>query len=897
VRDWDAYVRARLSLPRLAPERESRIIREIAAQLEDFYRDALARGLSETEADTFARRQVSDWSSMATELSRVDRANSRARLERTADAIRDIAHDRWRGIKMLADLLHDTRFAIRQYAKSPGFTAVAILTLALGIGANTAMFSVVNGVLLRPLPYPNPDALVRVHEVVPQFGRFAVAPANFLDWRQQNKAFERIAAYSTRSATLAEGGAPERISGAAVSWDLFDLLQVKPLLGRTFAQDEDAPMKNQTIVLSYGMWQRRFGGDPRILDRTITLDGTVYAIVGVMQAGFAFPSLDGEYWVPIALEPAKAPRGAHFIGVVARLRSGTSIDQARAEMKTIAERLAVQYPDNNKDESAEVVSLHEQVVGRIRPALLTLLAAVGVVVLIACGNVANLLLVRASVRAKEIAIRTALGAGGRRLALQMVVESLVLALAGGTVGLLLAYVAIEPIRTLNAGTIPRVQEVVMDGSVLAFTLLICVLTGIGFGLVPAWQACRTNVSEVMKEGGRSSAGAGGRWLRNALVMTEVALSLMLLIGAALLLRSFSRLTHVDPGFRADNVLAFRVSLPQTSYKGAQRTAFFDRLLERLQGLPGVTSAGMIQSLPIRDDYFLSFSVRGRPSPNATDPSASYRVIAPGYFETLGIPLRRGRGFTTHDASGSQMVAIVDEAFARRYFPGEDPIGRGISLGNGTDGFCEIVGIVGDVRYGGLDAGAEPTVYVPFSQDTFSTMWILARTEGDPNGIASASRALVKDIDRNLPTYMMSPLADVVSDSLAQRRFSMLLLSLFALIALLLAAVGLYGVISHSVSVRTQEIGVRLAIGAPRGRLLAMVIGQGMALVLAGIVVGLAGALALARLVSTLLFEVTPFDPPSYASTVFALLVVALLACWVPARRAMRVDPIAALRCG
>jgi putative ABC transport system permease protein len=370
---------------------------------------------------------------------------------------------------------------------------------------------------------------------------------------------------------------------------------------------------------------------------------------------------------------------------------------------------------------------------------------------------------------------------------------------------------------------------------------------------------------------------------------------MLLIGAALLLRSFSRLTHVDPGFRADNVLAFRVSLPQTSYKGAQRTAFFDRLLERLQGLPGVTSAGMIQSLPIRDDYFLSFSVRGRPSPNATDPSASYRVIAPGYFETLGIPLRRGRGFTTHDASGSQMVAIVDEAFSRRYFPGEDPIGRGISLGNGTDGFCEIVGIVGDVRYGGLDAGAEPTVYVPFSQDTFSTMWILARTEGDPNGIASASRALVKDIDRNLPTYMMSPLADVVSDSLAQRRFSMLLLSLFALIALLLAAVGLYGVISHSVSVRTQEIGVRLAIGAPRGRLLAMVIGQGMALVLAGIVVGLAGALALARLVSTLLFEVTPFDPPSYASTVFALLVVALLACWVPARRAMRVDPVTALR--
>jgi putative ABC transport system permease protein len=897
VRNWEVYVRARLSLPRLAPAREARIIREIAAQLEDFYRDALARGLSETDADAFTCRQVTDWSSMARDLSLASRANSRPRLERTADAIGDIAHDRWRGIKMLADLLHDTRFAIRQYAKSPGFTIVAVLTLALGIGANSAMFSVVNGVLLRPLPFPDADALVRVYEVLPQLGRFPAAPATFLDWRQQNKAFERIAAFTVGSDTLAEGDVPERVTNAYVSWDLFDLLRVTPLLGRTFVRDEDAPMKSNVVVLSHGMWQRRFGGDPRILERTVILSGTPCEIIGVMPMGFAFPSREVEYWQPIGLDTAKPPRGAHYLSVVARLRSSVSIEQATSEMKTIAEGLARQYPADSKDESAEVIAMHEQIVGPIRPALLTLLAAVAVVVLIACGNVANLLLVRASARAREIAIRTALGAGRRRLMTQMVAESLVLALAGGTVGVLFAYLAIQPIRTLNAGTIPRVQEVAIDGSVLTFTFLMCVVTGVCFGLVPAWQASRTNAGEVMKEGGRSSAGSGGRWLRNALVMTEVALSLVLLVGAALLLRSFSRLTQVDPGFRAANVLAFQVSLPLVSYRGAQRTAFFDHLLERLQGLPGVASAGMIQSLPIRDNYRLAFSVRGRPSPNATDPSASYRVIAPGYFETLGVPLRRGRAFTTHDAAGSQMVAMVDEAFARRYFPGEDPIGRQISLGNGTDGFSEIVGIVGDVRYGGLDAGAEPTVYVPFNQDTFSTMWIVARTEGDPIGIASASRALVKDIDRNLPAYRMSPLADVVSDSLAQRRFSMLLLSLFAVIALLLAAVGLYGVISHSVSARTQEIGVRLAIGAPRGRLLAMVIGQGMALVCAGIVVGLAGALALARLVSTLLFEVTPFDPPSYAGTVVALLAVALLACWVPARRAMRVDPIAALRCG
>ncbi len=897
MRNWDAYVRARLSLPRLAPAREARIIREIAAQLEDFYRDALARGLSETDADAFACRQVSDWSSMATELSRVDSANSRTRLERTADAIGDGSHDKWKGLRMLADLLHDTRFAVRQYAKSPGFTIIAVLTLALGIGANSAMFSVVNGVLLRPLPFPDPDALVRVYEVVPQIGRFAVAPATFLDWRQQNKTFERIAAFTVGSDTLAERDGPERLTNAFVSWDLFDLLRVKPVLGRTFVREEDTALTGNVVVLSHGMWQRRFGGDPRILERTIVLSGTPCEIIGVMPMGFAFPSREVEFWQPIGLDTVKPPRGAHYLSVVARLRGGVSIEQAMAEMKTIAEGLARQYPANSKDESAEVVAMHEQIVGHIRPALLTLLAAVGVVVLIACGNVANLLLVRASARAREIAIRTALGAGRRRLMTQMVAESLVLALAGGAVGVVLAYLAIQPIRTLNAGTIPRVQEVAIDGGVLAFTLLICVVTGICFGLAPAWQASRTNVGEVMKEGGRSSAGSGGRWLRNALVMTEVALSLVLLVGAALLLRSFSRLTDVNPGFRADNVLAFQVSLPQASYKGAQRTAFFDQLLERLQGLPGVASTGMIQSLPIRDSYRLSFSVRGRPSPDANDPSATYRVIAPGYFETLGIPLRRGRGFTRQDASESQMVAIVDEAFVRRYFPGEDPIGRGISLGNGNDGFSEIVGIVGDVRYGGLDAGAEPTVYVPFSQDTFSTMWIVARTEGDPNGIASASRALVRDIDRNLPAYRMSPLAEVVRDSLAQRRFSMLLLSLFALIALLLAGVGLYGVVSHSVSARTQEIGVRLAIGAPRGRLLAMVIGQGMTLVIAGIVVGLAGALALARLVSTLLFEVTPFDPPSYAGTVVALLAVALLACWVPARRAMRVDPIAALRCG
>jgi putative ABC transport system permease protein len=898
MRNWEAYVRDRLSLPGLAPARETRIVREIAAQLEDFYQDAIARGLGDAEADAFARAQVADWRRMAQDLWLVDRANARPALERAAVALEESGHARRTGIRMIADLLHDMRFAVRQFAKNPVFTAIAALTLALGIGANTAIFSVVNGVLLRPLPYPDPDTIVRIYEIVPQWGPFAVSPAAFLDWRRQSTTLERVAAFSVDSETLATEEFPERVVSAAVSWDTFDLLRVKPALGRTFVRDEDAPLKNRVVILSYGMWQRRFGGDPRILERRLSLSGVPCAIVGVMPAGFAFPSAEVEFWSPLGLETADAPRGAHYLGVVGRLKGATTIEQARAEMKTIAERLAVQYPDSSKDESAEVVALHEHIVGQIRPALMTLLGAVGVVVLIACGNVANLLLVRASVRNKEIAIRTALGAGRRRIVTQMLAESLLLAFAGGAIGLLLAYGAIGPLQALNAGSIPRIQDVVIDGGVLAFTLGLCVVTGILFGLVPAWQASRTNVSEAMKEGGRSSSGPGARWLRNGLVMAEVALSVVLLVGAALLLRSFSRLTQVDPGFRAENVLAFSVSLPTTSYKEAeQREAFFGQLMERVRALPRVESAGMIQSLPIRDDYFLSFTVRGTTVTPGSEPSANYRVVAPGYFETLGIPLRRGRTFTDRDAPGAPLVAVVDEAFARRYFPGKDPIGQAIDIGNGTDGFCEVVGVVGNVRYGGLDFTANPTMYVPFRQDVFSTMWIVARTDGDPTAIAPVVRALVRDLDRNLPAYSISTLAEVVSTSLGQRRFSVLLLSLFAAIALLLAAVGLYGVISYSVSQRTKEIGVRLAMGAPRSRLLGMVIGQGMKLVVAGVIVGLAGALALARLLATLLFEVTPFDPPSYASTVIALVAVAALACYVPARRAMRVDPISALRCG
>jgi putative ABC transport system permease protein len=758
------------------------------------------------------------------------------------------------------------------------------------------MFSVINGVILKPLPFPDSEALVRVNEIVPQYGRFSVAPASFLDWRAQNTSFERIAAVSPRSATFSGADGPERITNAVVSWDFFDMLRVQPFLGRTFKADEDVPGKNDVIVLSHRTWQRRLGGDRNVVGRAVTLDGKPATIVGVMPEGFGFPS-DAEYWTPIALNPANASRGGHFLVVLARLKPGVPASQAGAEMKAIAERLARQYPDSSANESAEVVPLLQQIVGNVREPLLALLAAVGVVILIVCANVANLLLVRASVRDKEIAIRTALGAGRGRLVRQMLAESLILAAAGGGLGVLLAYLAIPPIRTLSAGSIPRVQDVTIDATVLLFALAISLVTGVVFGLAPAWQASRAGIAGILKEGGRSSATGGGRWTRNALLVAEVAFSLILLVGAALLLRSFARLTNIDPGFHAEHVLAFRVSLPAVSYREEHnRAAFFDNLLARLDAHPQVRSAGMIQTLPMRGDYVLSFSVQGRPAPPpGSELSANHRVVSPHYFSALGIPLKRGRGFTERDAEKSPMVALVDEAFAARHFPGEDPIGRGLDIGNGTDGFYEIVGIVGDVHYDGLEAVADPTMYVPYRQDVFSSMWVLARADGDPAQLSPVVRETVRAIDPSLPTYSMTPLADVVSDSVGQRRFSMLLLAAFALLALFLAAVGIYGVVAYSVSQRTQEIGVRMAIGAGRRDVLALVIGGGMKLALAGVVLGVAGALALSQFIATMLFSVKPFDPASYAATATLLLAIAACACYMPARRAMKVDPIVAMR--
>jgi putative ABC transport system permease protein len=895
VRDWKAFVGERLRLPGLPPERGSHIVRDLAAQLEDFYREARAGGASEDEADAHACRQIHDWDQLARDIWAAERSHARPRVERLADRVEALSPSR-KGVTMVADVLRDARHGVRQLTKSAGFAVVAILTLALGIGATSAMFSVINGVLLRPLPFPEADALVRVNEIVPQYGRFSVAPATFLDWRAQNTSFERIVALLSGSASFIGANGAERITNALVSWDFFELARVQPMLGRAFKQEEDVPGKSDVIVLSHVMWQQRFGGDRNIIGRTTTLNGTPATIIGVMPPAFQFPR-GAEYWAPIALNQAKAPRGAHYIVVIARLKPGVAATQAATEMKMISERLARQYPQDSAEESAEVVPLLEQIVGDARQSLLALLGAVGVVILIACANVANLLLVRASVREKEIAIRTALGAGKGRLVRQMLAESLVLALGGGALGILLAYLVLRPIQALSAGSIPRVQDISIDGAVLLFAVVVSIATGVIFGLAPAWQASRPGIAGIMREGGRSSSTGGGRWVRNSLLVVEVALSIVLLVGAVLLLRSFARVTQVDPGFRADNVLAFGVALPTISYPQAHnRIAFFDTLIARLEQLPGVRSAGMVQTLPMRGDYFLSFTVQGRPEPRPGDqPSATYRSVSPHYFSALGIPLKRGRLFSAQDTETSPLVAVIDEAFAARHFPNEDPIGRGMDIGNGNDGFHQIVGVVGNVHHGGLDASATPTMYAPYRQDLFGQMWIVARTDGDPARLVAPARQVVREIDPSLPAYSMTPLRDVVTESVAQRRFSMLLLAAFALTALFLAGVGIYGVVGYSVSQRTQEIGVRIAIGAERRDVLTLVVGGGMKLAVVGVVIGLAGALALAQLITTMLFNVTPFDPASYAVTAAVLLAIAFVACYVPARRAMNVDPLVAIR--
>ena len=900
MRDWTRYVRERLPLDGLAPERAERIVRELAAQLTDFYTDARARGLTDADADAYATRQIPDWARLAEDVVLAERPRARPRvdwlIDRAAESPRPTTAGRLR--LTLAYVLRDAHHAVRQLGRTPAFSVVAILTIALGVGATSAVFSAVHGVLLRPLPYHDPDALVRVHEVVPEYGRFGVAPATFLDWRGQNRVFARLAAYVTLTDALTGGGEAERVPSALVSWDIFQLLGMRPALGATFvAAHDDVPDGAPVIVISHGLWQRRFGGDPDIVGRTVAVGGRPVTVLGVMPADFYFPYRETELWRPLGIDPADASRGAHYLAVIGRLRAGVTLDQADTEMKAIAARLARQYPEFSARESADAVALHEEVVGSSRRMLLTLFAAVSIVLLIACANVANLLLVRASVRQKDIAIRSALGAGRYRLLAQMLTESVVLAFAGGALGLLVAYAAVTPLPSLGSVGLPRVADIRVDTSVLLFTLAASLVTGLLFGLAPAWHGSAARLSGVLRDAGRWSSGGSGRWVRNGLLVVQVALSIVLVVSAALLVRSFERLTRVNPGFRPTDVLAFEVAVPPTRYpEDANRADFFQGLLERLSHESGVKVAGMIQTLPLRGSYSLSFQVTRRaPLAAAEQPTASHRVVSPGYFSAVGIPLIRGRLLTDADTSTSRLVALVDEAFVRRHFPNEDPIGQSLDIGNGVDGTYEIVGIVGDVRHHGLDASPAPTMYVPHAQDVFSSMWMVVRTDGDPAAFAARVRDVLRDIDAEVPASSLAPLSTIVGESVASERFVMLLLAVFAVVALTLSAIGVYGNIAYSVSQRTREIGVRLALGATRGDVLRLVVAGGLKLVAVGVGLGLASAVALAGFLEALLFEVAPLDPASYAVTIVLLLTVAVAACYLPARRAARLDPIVALQ--
>jgi putative ABC transport system permease protein len=804
----------------------------------------------------------------------------------------------------------DLRFSARMLVKSPGFSIIAVVALALGIGANTAIFSIVNAVLLRPLPYEDPGRLVVLSEETPQLPGMSVSYPNFLDWRDQNRAFEHLAAFRFASINITGSGEPERVQGRMVSANFFETLGVTPALGRAPMAEEDRAGATPVAVVSHNLWQQRLDSNPNLTGKTLTLDGRVFAIVGVMPAGFRFYNTPTDVFVPLGLEAdSMSDRDSHpGIYVLARLKPGVTIEQARADMDAVTGVLAQQYPVTNSNHSASVEFLHEDMVGSIRPALLVLLAAVACVLLIACANVSNLLLARATAREKEIAIRSALGASRGRLVRQLLTESLVLSLAGGALGLLLAVWGKDLLVALGPASLPRAQEITIDGSVLGFTLLIAVATGIVFGLVPAFQAARIDLNEALKDGGRSpGAGPGRRGLRDALVVSEIALSLVLLVGAGLMIRSFVRLVQVDPGFDARNVLTAQVALPDAKYpERPQVAAFFERALERVRASPGVESASLITPLPLTGDGWQSdFRIEGRPIPDRGEfPNTDIHLVGADYFQAMGVPLVRGRGFTPADRLGAVNVAVINATMARREWPGEDPIGKRLKVGGPEElagpkekpeDWMTIVGVVGDVLQYGLDADPKTEVYIPHLQQPVSVGTLVVRAKADPASVTAAVREAIHGVDKDQPIYNVRTMEAIVSESVASRRLSMLLLGVFATVALVLAAGGVYGVMSYAVTQRTHEIGVRMALGAQPGDVLRLVVVQGMATVLVGIAVGLAGAFAGTRLMSNLLFGVDASDPATFVGIALLLTTVAFVASYIPARRAARVDPLVALR--
>jgi putative ABC transport system permease protein len=824
-----------------------------------------------------------------------------------------------RGASFLGNLIQDFRYGARTMRRAPGFTAMAVLALALGIGANTAIFSVVSAVLLRPLPYDRPNQLVQLWHVPPQatfpgVAEFPVSPANFLDWRSQAQSFEGMAAYGRGGYTLTGSGEPETFRMIAVTEGLFSILHARPLLGRGFASGENEPGHEHEVVLSYGVWRRRFGGDSNILGKNITLNQQTFTVIGVMGPEFDFPistdpSLQAQMWKPLAwTDQDRAVRDNHNYLAMARLKPGVTIKQAQQEMDAISARLAEQYPSDNKGWGAIAVPLQEDLVGDVRPALLILLGAVVLVLLIACANVANLALVKGLARRKEQAVRVALGATRRRLLQQALAETLLLAFAGGALGLIFAHYGVALIVRFLAQRLPRSGEISLDGWVLAFTAGISLAAGVAAGMLPALRAARIDVNEGLKQGlGRATSDAGGSRTRDLLVISEVALSLMLLIGAGLLIRSLWMLHRVNPGFESAQLMTMHVAVPIGKFtEPAQQIGYFNRVMDRIRSLPGVQAAGMIDSLPLSEDGSMQpIAVEGRPPvPMADMPEVDVRLISPGYLSALRLPVLAGRDIDESDVAGRPGAVLISDSMAKLFWPNEDAIGKRLTLYFFPDQPRVVVGIVGDVKLYALnETQRKATLYFPLNQFVAPRgakfrsfgMNLAVRTEAAPASVASTIGLAIHEVDPEVPVQNVRSMEQRISESLSPQRFTMLLLGAFAGLAVLLAVMGIYSVTSYSVSRRTNEMGIRVALGASRRDVLMLVMRHGMMLALVGSTIGVTGALLLSRVMRSQLFGVQPTDAATFVAGACGLMVVVLAASYIPARRAMRVDPMVALR--
>ncbi|HEX8140432.1 MAG TPA: ABC transporter permease [Pyrinomonadaceae bacterium] len=794
-------------------------------------------------------------------------------------------------------LWQDLRYGARLLLKHPTFTIVAVLTLALGIGANSSIFTVVNAVLLRPLPFTEPERLVSLWETTAKFDRGSVSVPNLKDWREQNDVFTGIGAFQYGNFSLQEGDHPERVSGVTASANFFDLLGVRPQLGRTFLEGEDRPGQSRVVVLSDRLWRRNFGADPKVVGQTVALGGESFTVIGVMSPAFQYPSRLTDLWVPLVFtEEEQKSRGTHSYLVIARLKPGVEFSQAQEQMSLIARRLEEQYPEDQAKRGIRLFALQEDMVQFIRPALMVLLGAVGFVLLISCTNVANLLLARAAARQREIAVRMALGAGRWRLMRQFLTESLLLAVLGGALGLLLARWGVDGLLALAGNSLPRAGEVTLDWRVAGFTLLLSLLTGVGFGMAPALQVSKTDVQEALKEGGNAGSSQRRNRLRSLLVIAEVASALVLLVGAGLLIKSFMRLQEVETGMRPENVLTLAISLPEAKYpKPQMATSFYTRVLDRVKALPGVEAAAVINILPLlRTGYNGDVEIEGQSYGAGQLPFAEYRVVSQDYFRTLGIPLLRGRFFDERDREGARGVVIVNQTFVNKYLTGQDALGKRIKPGRE---WVEIVGVVGDVKQSGLTRPVMQELFMPYEQAASYTqsMTLVVRGAQDPEGLIPEIRREVLAVDPNLPVYNVQTMETVITKSVSERRMNMLLLTIFAGVAMLLSMVGIYSVMSYTVTQSTREIGIRMALGAQPRDVLRLVVGQGLVLALVGVLLGILGAFGLTRLMASLLYGVKATDPWTFAGVSALLLMVALLACYVPARRATKVDPMVALR--